>query len=157
MSDPQTHVPSIAPPQCRPGRRQSTFVIAIVLALICLVVIIGLNIWFSVPELVPVTGRVLYQGKTLPDGFVMSSPIRGGESAISGLDSEGGFDLSTNGTPGAFVGTHRFVVRAYTRDMPPTPVVPGIYTSAETTPLTIVVKKGARNHFEFDIEAPVAK
>lgn len=157
MNDQQTDESSVTQPQNPSARSRTTIAVWVGLAVVCLAVVSGLNILFSVPELVPVTGRVLYQGKTLSDGFVMSSPTRGGESALSGLDKEGRFDLFTNGVPGASVGTHRFVVRAYTRGMPPTLIIPGIYISAETTPLTIVVKKGARNHFEFDLKASPAK
>lgn len=152
MSDPQQDEQSAIQPQMPNRKNWTTVAFWLSLAGVILTACFGLTFFFSEPEMVSVTGRVLYQGKTLPDGFVISSPVRGGESALSALDSEGGFNLSTNGTPGAAVGTHRFMIRAYTREMPPVPIIPGMYTSPQTTPLTIVVKQGARNHFEFFLE-----
>ena len=123
------------------------------IAVVALGSILGLSaIWLREPELVPVTGRVLYQGEPLSEGFVVSLPIRGGLSALSKLDDEGRFDLSTNGVPGAAVGTHRMTVQAYTREMPPRPRIPAQYVSAERTPLKLVVKKGAANYFDFQLD-----
>jgi hypothetical protein len=109
-------------------------------------------IWGREPELVAVTGKILYRGEPLTGGFVVSFPVRKGESALSALDETGHFDLSTNGVPGAAVGPHRLTVQAYTREMPPQPRIPAKYGTTAHTPLTLVVKKGAANHFEFRLD-----
>ncbi len=116
------------------------------------VTLLLLESWLREPELVPVTGRVQYDGKPLSNGFVVSLPTRGGLSALSALDDEGRFDLSTNGVPGASVGTHRLTVQAYTREMPPQPRIPAKYSSVDQTPLKFSVKKSAANHFDFQLD-----
>ncbi|MCX7418184.1 MAG: hypothetical protein NT013_01435 [Planctomycetia bacterium] len=111
-----------------------------------------LESWLREPELVPVTGQIQYDGKPLSNGFVVSIPTRGGLSALSALDDEGRFDLSTNGVPGASVGTHRLTVQAYTREMPPRPRIPAKFGSVDQTPLRLSVKKSAANHFDFQLD-----
>lgn len=141
------------------GPRQLRAAMATVLGIVVVGMAVGVAVteFFQEPALVPVTGRVLYRGKPLPDGFVVTSPLGGGTPALSAFDAEGGFELTTNGISGARVGVHRLAVRAYTRDMPPTPIVPAIYISAETSPLTIVVENGGRNYFEFELDQPSVK
>lgn len=136
-----------------PASRQSRRWLPVALGVVAVSGILGaLALWPRQPELVTVTGKILYGGIPLSNGFVVCFPSSGGESALSALDDEGGFDLATNGVPGAAVGTHRLTVQAYTREMPPQPRIPAKYTSEKSTPLRILVKKGEPNHFQFQLE-----
>jgi hypothetical protein len=106
------------------------------------------------PVLVPVTGRVTCDGKPPPDAVVVTVPVDGGLGGLSGLDADGKFRLQTNGAEGAFTGEHKLLVKSYTRGMPPKPLVAAKYLDEATTPLTIRVRKGHANHFEFEIDRP---
>ncbi|MGE5191414.1 MAG: hypothetical protein ACM3U2_02860 [Deltaproteobacteria bacterium] len=107
------------------------------------------------PVLVPVTGRVTCEGKPLKDAIVTTVPVKGGLGALSALDAEGNFNLETNGADGAYTGEHKFMVKSFVPGtMPPKPLVAVKYLDEATTPLTILVKKGAANHFEFKIDPP---
>lgn len=106
------------------------------------------------PTMVPVTGRILVNGKPLATGFVMAKRVRDQTMSVSNLDSGGRFELTTNGKDGALTGTHKLMVRAMTAQMPPSNLVPGKYSDESTTPLSIDVRTANKNDFEFDIEAP---
>ena len=116
-------------------------------------IIAGLFWVMDRPVLVPVSGRIRFSGPSLENGFVLAIPNRGGQSALSPLDAEGNFSLTTDGADGALTGEHKLVVRAFTGGMPPKPIVPSKYSEETTTPWTINVKKGAANHFEFEIDS----
>jgi hypothetical protein len=121
-------------------------------ALLLCAAVIGGFVWLlDAPVLVPVTGRVKFGDKSLKTGFVTAIPVRGGLAALSALDAEGNFDLMTNGVRGAYTGEHKLTVQAMTPGMPPKPIVPQEYADEWTTPLTMKVKKGESNHFEFEI------
>lgn len=108
--------------------------------------------------LVKATGRVMWDGKPVTIGAVMTEyehdPI---QVAIGAFDSEGRFELTTNGAAGAAVGKHRVIVASYGAGMGTTPLVPKEYLKASSTPLTIeVTTDPAKNHFELEVvgEAP---
>src|SRR5262245_25031857 len=162
MSDPSPQpVSPDQPPGQQPGRATSLDlrpwrwqpILSGGVTLLILALLVGGILWFlDEPVLVEVTGRVTCEGKPLKDGVVTTMPVKGGLGAISGFDAEGNFRLKTNGAEGAFTGEHKLAVKRYTRDMPPKPLVPGKYLDEATSPLSIRVKKGAVNHFEFDID-----
>lgn len=100
-----------------------------------------------------VTGRVMWEGKPVTIGAVMTqhttSPT---ETAVGGFDSEGKFELMTNGTPGAAVGVHKVIVASYEPDSMGIPLVPAEYLKMATTPLSInVTNDPAKNHFELQV------
>src|SRR5262245_7852011 len=105
------------------------------------------------PVLVPVSGRIRFSGRSLENAFVLAIPNRGSQSALSPLDADGNFSLMTNGADGALTGEHKLVVKAFSGGMPPKSLVPAKYSEETLTPWTIKVKKGAVNHFEFEIES----
>ena len=124
-------------------------------ALLVCAAFIGAIIWYlDQPVLVTTTGRVTSEGKPLDNAFVMSIPVNGGGTAVSAVDVDGKFKLETNGVEGAYTGQHKLLVRAFTHDMPPKPTIPAKYLDETTTPLTIHVKQGEPNYFEFEIEKP---
>ena len=109
--------------------------------------------------LAKVTGRVLWNGQPVTTGAVITEhtqdPLL---TAIGALDSEGKFELSSNGEPGAALGTHKVVVAAYGFGVSPQPLVPQKYLKAKTTPLSIVVTKNpSKNHFELEVTGELPK
>jgi hypothetical protein len=104
--------------------------------------------------LAPVRGRVLWNGNPVTIGAVMTiyddDPLLG---AIGGLDSEGRFELMTNGQMGAAVGRHTVRVASFPDGMNPPPLVPRQYAYFESTPLFIEVRSDSKlNDFELLLE-----
>jgi hypothetical protein len=67
----------------------------------------------SLGPMVPVTGKVLFNGTPLPDGEVKFVPIERDvkDFVASGpIEADGTYTLSTNGKPGAPLGKYRVVV-----------------------------------------------
>lgn len=65
------------------------------------------------PAVVPVTGKVLYNGKPLPFGTVMFQPEQG-QAAQGEIQPDGSFQLSTYGpNDGAVPGHHKVSVRCF--------------------------------------------
>ncbi len=111
------------------------------------------------PTLVKVTGRVMWNGQPVTIGAVMTEhtddPLL---TAIGAFDSEGKFELSSNGEPGAAPGTHKVIVASYGMGVSPPPLVPQKYLKAKTTPLSILVTKDpSKNHFELEVMGEMPK
>jgi hypothetical protein len=137
----------------RPSRWQP--ILAGGFTLLVIAVLAGGIMWvIDQPVLVPVTGRVTCEGRALKDAIVMTVPVKGGLGGLSSLDADGNFKLETNGAEGAYTGEHKFLVKSFTLSMPPKPLVAVKYLDESTTPLTIHVKDGKVNHFEFEIDPP---
>lgn len=65
------------------------------------------------PRVVPVKGKVLYNGKPLPYGAVMFQPDKG-QAAVGDLTADGSFTLSSYGpNDGAVPGKHSVSVSCY--------------------------------------------
>lgn len=65
------------------------------------------------PRVVPVNGKVLYNGKPLPYGAVMFQPDKG-QPAVGDLTADGSFTLSSYGpNDGAVPGKHSVSVSCY--------------------------------------------
>jgi hypothetical protein len=65
------------------------------------------------PRVVPVAGKVLYNGKPLPFGSVMFQPDQG-QAAVGDIQADGSFKLSSYGPDdGAVPGTHKVSVSCY--------------------------------------------
>lgn len=115
---------------------------------------LGYEYWSNrVPTYMKVTGRVMWDGKPVTIGAVLTRHARyPREGAIGGLDSDGKFDLMTNGKDGAVLGTHKIIVASYGMGMGTTPLVPARYLKVETTPLSIeVTDDPSKNHFELEV------
>jgi hypothetical protein len=127
---------------------------------VSVMVVIGLGFlgyeYWSNRELtyVKVTGRVMWDGKPVTIGAVMTQHTKyPREAAIGGLGPDGRFELISNTTAGAALGTHKIIVASYGAGMGTTPLVPREYLKAETTPLSIeVTSDPAKNHFELEVK-----
>jgi hypothetical protein len=65
------------------------------------------------PRVVPVAGKVLYNGKPLPFGSVMFQPDQG-QAAVGDIQADGSFKLSSYGPDdGAVPGKHKVSVSCY--------------------------------------------
>lgn len=110
---------------------------------------------------VPVEGKVTYQGKPLEFGAVIFQPAAG-PGASGTIQPDGTFRLSTYGNEdGAVLGTHKVAFSCFDSQSPNAPppdpskepglgkpLIPRKYLSAETSGLTAEVK--SRNEpFEF--------
>jgi hypothetical protein len=104
------------------------------------------------PVLVPVTGRIMMNGKPVSEFIVTFAPIGEtlGSGSIGFTDKEGNFTLDdVRGKPGAHVGQykiHLYPAPAPRPDGVPSDVVslggggvPGIYIDPNATPLVVLV------------------
>lgn len=138
--------------------------------LLLTLVVAGCGSGRDLPETLPVTGTVLYNGEPLADaeiGFVPSAPDGGAHPARGRTDAQGRFTLKTYFGPtddveGATPGDYKVTVQK--RDVPadpaelakhfqlnpqmvPASLVPSQYESVDTTPLSATVAEGATNDF----------
>lgn len=115
------------------------------------------------PKLVPVKGKVMLGGKPLTSGLVNYIPEKetpGKGFPFGKIESDGSYELTTDGKSGAPLGTYKVTVSSAMppgADVPqpktggkpggPPPAtgggVPSIYLTAKTTPLTKTVTEDA--------------
>ena len=127
--------------------------------------LVGIAIFFIVGCLrndglvtAPVTGKVTYKGKPLPNGTIMFVPSEG-PAATGEIGSDGTYRLSTGSIDGAVLGSHKVSITALAdiggalpeqRNPTPPSLLPAKYLSHETSGLTAEVKKG-KNEVIFDL------
>ncbi len=135
-------------------------VTALILAVLVIGGFVGVEYFNNLkPTLVKATGRVMWNGKPVTIGAVMTEhtddPM---QFSIGKFDEEGKFELSSNGEPGAALGTHKVKVASFGDGMFPPPLVPARYAVMGTTPLLITITKDpAKNHFELVLEGEAPK
>jgi hypothetical protein len=103
------------------------------------------------PSIIPVTGKVLFNGEPLPQAEIATRPVKPGLRGANGTsDDQGQFTLFTDVDgefeKGAYAGTHRVTVirRHNVATFGPAPAMtPEVYTSFDTSPLEINVSQGA--------------
>lgn len=119
---------------------------------------------------VPISGKVMYQGKPLGEGMVLYTPVDpNGRLARGALKPDGTFVLTTNAADGAMPGEYKVVVEALAphpgepgrgdtpADAPPPPIerpsrIPPKYGRAEETPLQDSVDDAHPGYKEWVIE-----
>ena len=112
------------------------------------------------PNVVPVTGKVLLDGKPLATGSVLTQPGAGRGS--KGFIQDGAFELSTFAKgDGAVLGTHKVGVVAYESHGTGGPeatmgklLVPERYINPETSGLTIEVTADGPNEPVLELTSP---
>lgn len=139
-----------------------------------LLILLSFSLWAGCgrSDLVPAGGVVTFNGAAEPKANVTFIRIEGqGPAAAAVTDTEGRFDLTTNGQPGALPGKYKVLVQKDTsadldvpahqsageymleRGMLPRPVLPLIYTDLERTPLRAEVDvDAAPNEFAIELE-----
>lgn len=113
----------------------------------------------------PVSGKVTFNGKEVPNGTISFIP-KSGETATGEIRPDGSYRLTTRRSgDGAVPGTYTVVIVAMQdmgNRMPedrtplPPPIVPNKYTSAATTDLTAEVKE-QDNTINFDLKGERTK
>ena len=104
-------------------------------------------------DLLPVSGRVYYDGQPLTTGTVSFHPPDAlGHIPTGAIDQEGRYTLSTAYQPGAPPGRYKVVIHA-TEPVKPVPgkampglpksIIPPRYNDGDSTPFEIEVKEGA--------------
>jgi hypothetical protein len=117
------------------------------------------------PEVVPVTGRVMYNNKPLEFGSVTFQP-RSGQPARGEIQSDGTFGLSTFApNDGAVVGTHKVRIACYESQRPSAAkpigeqslgklLIPQKYTLFDQSGLVAEVQANQANSFVFELTGP---
>jgi len=119
------------------------------------------------PEIVPVTGTVLYNGEPLPFGSVTFQPPSG-QPARGEIRGDGTFELSTyRRGDGAVVGKHKVKIACYESQHPAAvkgpgeqslgrSLIPTNYTLLDQSGLVAEVRPGENEPFVFDLSGPAA-
>ena len=127
-----------------------------------LVVLAGCN---RGPKMVPVTGKVIYNGHPLEFGTVMFQPSHG-QAAQGDIQPDGTFSLSTHRlNDGVVLGTHKVRIACYESMRPGAakgpgerslgkPLVPEKYTTFDLSGLTADVSDTSTNDFTFELSGP---
>jgi hypothetical protein len=109
-------------------------------------------------ETAPVSGKVTYKGKPLPNGTVMFVPGEG-PAAYGEIGKDGAYRLSTGNIDGAVLGNHKVSITALQnvgealpeqRSPTPSSLLPAKYLNHENSGLTAEVKRG-KNEVNFDL------
>lgn len=111
------------------------------------------------PKVVPVTGKVVRDGKSLTNVSVTFLPKGSGLSATGSADSSGNIVMLTNGRNGAMVGDYKVGITEPLRDMTPESLASGAppptsfdpkFQSPDSSGITFnVPEKGGK--FEFTV------
>ena len=115
-------------------------------------------------ELVPVTGKVTYQGRPLAGAKLMFIPTdkEMAERPAAEVDAEGAYELLCNEQAGAPPGKYEVVVMAfkpvvetdpnYDSEARPPSLIPEKYNNPKTSGFTAVVKEEGANDFNFKLD-----
>jgi hypothetical protein len=118
------------------------------------------------PKMAETVGVVTYKGNALAGANVVFMPTSG-PAAYGTTDANGAFVLSTQGDPGAMVGTGTFVITAYEQlpEKKPehlltaadlkkmnTSLIPAKYGKPETSGLAETIKPDVKNEFQFKLQ-----
>ena len=117
------------------------------------------------PTLVPVSGRVLFQGKPLPTGSIVFTPNsdKGGEGPLARaeIQTDGSYSLRTGEAVGGCVGWHRVTVAAVAvpaekpleGNLPEVQsLIPPHYAVPEQSGLEGLIRPGQANIINFDLK-----
>jgi hypothetical protein len=117
------------------------------------------------PKMVPVTGKVVYNGRPLEFGSITFQPP-GGQPAQGDIQSDGTFSLSTYRlNDGAVVGKHKVRVACYESQKPGSPkgqgeqtlgksLIPDKYTFFDLSGLTADVSENFKEPLVFELNGP---
>jgi hypothetical protein len=132
------------------------------IALLAMVLLAGCD---RGPRVVPVTGKVLFNGTPLEFGSVTFQP-RSGQPAQGEIQSDGTFSLSTfRPNDGAVIGSHKVRIACYESQRPNATrapgeqslgqlLIPGKYTLFDQSGLTAEVREEGNVPFVFELTGP---
>ncbi len=111
--------------------------------------LVGLPACTGGPRTFPVKGTVMYNGKPVPKGTVLFTPVSGGPTATGQLNEDGTYRLTTyKPGDGALLGEYRVAIMAMEGplqgDPPiaPPPIIPDKYSSLALSDLKANVQEG---------------
>lgn len=115
-------------------------------------------------QLAPFSGSVSHKGKLLTFGGVTMQPVRGGAISRGVIQPDGTFTMSTDGAPGAPIGTNSVRVTCYTSQKPGAVVnnrdgeislgdslIPERYTRFSSSGLTVEVKPDQNEPYAIEL------
>jgi len=115
-------------------------------------------------RLAPFSGTVTYKGKPLEFGGVTMQPVRGGSISRGVIQPDGTFEMTTDGEPGAPIGTNSVRVTCYTSQKPGAAaatregelsvgasLIPERYARFSSSGLTVEVKPGGNEPQVFEL------
>lgn len=111
-------------------------------------------------DMVPVSGRVTFEGRPVPKAIVRFVP-ESRPMAAAGTDDDGRYGLTTRRPmDGAYIGRHKVIVTPWMPGAgdtsgvaaePERPDIPKIVRDADSTPLTVEVTPEGPNQFDFEL------
>jgi hypothetical protein len=111
-------------------------------------------------DMVPVSGRVTFEGQPVPKAIVRFVP-ESRPMAAAGTDDDGRYRLTTRRPmDGASIGRHKVIVTPWMPGAgdtsgataePERPDIPKIFRGADSTPLTVEVTTEGPNQFDFEL------
>jgi hypothetical protein len=122
------------------------------------------------PKLVPAGGTVKYKAKPIPGADILMMSDASGPPSIGRTDDQGRFTVTTDGKPGALVGTYRVAITAARNKREVSAgealtmtseqiaanredLIPIKYNNFESSGLTATVgEKAAENEFSFELK-----
>ena len=111
--------------------------------------LVGLPACTRGPRTFPVKGTVMYNGKPVPKGTVLFTPMNGGSTATGEINEDGTYRLTTyKSGDGACAGEYRVVIMAMEGPMQgdppkaPPPIIPDKYSSLALSDLKATVQEG---------------
>ena len=111
--------------------------------------LVGLPACTRGPRTFPVQGTVMYNGKPVPKGTVLFTPVNGGSTATGEINEDGTYRLTTyKPGDGACLGEYRVAIMAMEGpvqgDPPvaPPPLIPDKYSSLALSDLKANVQEG---------------
>jgi hypothetical protein len=127
------------------------------------------------PELTPVAGVVMFDGKPLPDAqltfYFSGAPLSGYSASLGKTDEAGKYQLKSSGKTGALPGEFKVTISRFVSDSGLTlnpeegmdlqqlamqgrakESLPEKYSSFELTELTATVEKGKSEGYDFDLK-----
>jgi hypothetical protein len=124
--------------------------------------LLGLPACTGGPRTYPVKGTVRYDGKPVPKGTILFTPVQGGPTATGQINEDGTYRLTTyKPGDGASLGEYRVVIMAMEpmQGEPPTsppPIIPDKYSSLALSDLKANVQEGD-NVFDFTLVGSLKK
>lgn len=97
------------------------------------------------PALHPVKGYVFLDGEPMDGGVISLQHSRGWPGALGAIGKDGRFELTTNGTFGAYEGTNQVFFSLMDGGFPPTSQLPSKYVDPENPPFTIQVDAATKD------------
>jgi hypothetical protein len=139
-------------------------VLALTRIIVLAVPLLAIGCGGDAPELAPAGGMVTHDGTPLADADVLFIPEAGGPTAVGRTGSDGKFQLTTGGIPGAVIGKHKVAVQAAAETSAGQTVVeggefigeiksriPATYGNYEMSGLTADVTADGENNFTFEL------